>query len=137
MFIHRSDGSVNRRVAYHWFMLSFLAGSINAGGFLSCQRFVSHITGFATLAGIDFASGQWASALSMLTVPIFFLGGVMMAAWLTVRQRSVGKSANYALVMALEALFLLAAAVGGMLGKFGDFGESFHVGSDYTLVALL
>lgn len=137
MFSHSSDGSVDRKVAYHWFMLSFLAGSINAGGFLSCQRFVSHITGFATLAGIDFASAQWAPALSMLTVPFFFLGGVMMAAWLTVRQKSVGKSPNYAMVMALEAFFLLVAAVGGMFGMFGNFGESFRVGSDYTLVALL
>lgn len=137
MFAHSTNSDFSQKVAFHWFMLSFLSGSVNAGGFLSCQRFVTHTTGFATLAGIDFAQGQWQKGLSMVTVPAFFLAGVIIAAWLTVGRRHRGKSPSYALVMALESILLFAATLAGMFHTFGEFGTAFQIGPEFVLIALL
>lgn len=47
------------RVQWSWLILSFTAGAVNAGGFLSCQRFVSHVTGFVTISGLNFGQRAW------------------------------------------------------------------------------
>ena len=83
MFHHRFNDQVSYRTYFDWFLLSFLAGNINTGGYLSCQRFVSHITGFASLAGISAAEGFWIEALGAITIPLFFLLGVMVSGFLT------------------------------------------------------
>ena len=71
-----SDFSIDtRRNRVIWFTLAFQAGWINAGGFLACHRFVSHVTGFATQFGVDIAEFRWTDATGMLTVPLFFFNG--------------------------------------------------------------
>ena len=53
-----------------------LNGSImNADGFLASGRFVSHVTGFATLFGVAAANRKFYIAVGVLTVPIFFCQG--------------------------------------------------------------
>lgn len=71
MFKHRADESAGNLVVLHWSLLSFNGGCINAGGFLATGRFVSHVTGFATLFGVDMANSQIDAALGILSVPIF------------------------------------------------------------------
>ena len=31
-----------------WVVMAFISGSVNAGGLMACDRFVTHVTGFAT-----------------------------------------------------------------------------------------
>ena len=52
MFHHRIHDKVGYKTYLDWFLLAFLGGHVNAGGYLACHRFVSHVTGFATLAGV-------------------------------------------------------------------------------------
>jgi uncharacterized membrane protein YoaK (UPF0700 family) len=137
MFRHRISEPVGVKTYVDWFMLSFLAGNVNTGGYLACHRFVSHVTGFATLAGVDAASTRWGDAIGMLTVPIYFLFGVMVSAYFIDRRVHEGKRPRYALVMGLEMLCLVLAAMGGMLGWFGNFGEVMELRRDYLLLALL
>ncbi len=61
MFNHRMDQLPSNWVLFHWFLLSFNAGCINAGGFLATGRFVSHVTGFATFFGVDLANREHGS----------------------------------------------------------------------------
>lgn len=117
--------------------MSFLAGSVNAGGFMACERFVTHVTGFATLSGIEIAHGRWGQALGILSVPVFFLGGVMIAAWLTVSDHGGKHEPQYGLTMSLVALCLFLAATAGSSHLFGVFGQNFYLQHDYVLVALL
>jgi uncharacterized membrane protein YoaK (UPF0700 family) len=77
MFTHKFDQTPSKQVIFHWFMLSFNGGCINAGGFLATGKFVSHVTGFATLFGVDAMTDQVKAAISMLTVPLFFFVGVV------------------------------------------------------------
>lgn len=137
MFRHRFLSTTSWRTRFDWYILSFLAGSINAGGYLAAHRFVSHVTGFATLFGIDAAQGRWDAALGIATVPLYFLLGVMIAAWLIDRRKYRGQRPLYAEVMALVCLCLILAAAGGFLGFFGEFGSEPKLRQDYILLALL
>src|SRR5687768_10815650 len=62
-----------------WMLMAFQAGILNAGGFLACHRFVSHVTGFATHFGVEFTRDSFRHATGMLAVPAFFLGGAMIS----------------------------------------------------------
>lgn len=136
MFNHRFDQAPNNRVVFHWFMLSFSGGCINAGGFLATGRFVSHVTGFATLFGVDVASYQVEAALGILSVPIFFLLGAFIAGLLIDRPNHLGTRPHFDWVMGLSALCLFSAVGGGELFHFGVFGET-GLKQNYILMVLL
>ncbi len=137
MFRHEGRSTVPWRVYLNWFLLSFLAGSVNVGGYLGCHRFVSHVTGFATLFGGEGARGDWDRAIGILSVPLFFLMGVMLSAFLVDRPRQAGRRPHYPTVMALVAICLGLAAIGGYLHWFGEFGAEPRLKRDYFLLALL
>lgn len=120
----------------HWFLLAAGAGLINTGGFLACRRFVSHVTGFATMHGIDLADGNWVGALSMALVPLYFLLGCMFSAWVVDRRIQQGKNPFYALPLGIIALLLGFVALGGEQGIFGVFGE-YNQRLDHLLLAVL
>ena len=137
MFAHRLDENIHTRVYIHWFLLSALSGSVNAGGFLAVGRFVTHVTGFATLFGVDLAKGELVGALGILSVPLFFLMGSMISAcFIDVRIHQQQKP-RYALVMALVGFCLILAALLGQFHVLGAFGGHNLLSDDYVLMALL
>lgn len=136
MFNHRFDQTAGPLVVLHWFMLSFNGGCINAGGFLATGRFVSHVTGFATLFGVDISNHQIEAALGILSVPLFFLMGSFIAGLLIDHPIYHDKKPHFDWVMGLSALCLFASAVGGELFQFGDFGEV-GLKQNYILMVLL
>jgi uncharacterized membrane protein YoaK (UPF0700 family) len=121
----------------NWFVLSFLSGSVNVGGFLACNRFVTHVTGFATLFGLDFAHGDYDRAVGILSVPLYFLIGAMTSAYLIDRRFHRGLPPRYAWVMGLVALFLCLVVVLGTCDAFGEFGEPMRLKRDYFLLSFL
>ena len=137
VFTHRFDQNPNPKVVLHWFMLSFNGGCINSGGFLATGKFVSHVTGFATLFGVDAMTDQTKAAISMLTVPGFFLLGAFIAGILIDRQIERGRPPRFDFVMSLSTLCLCAAASGGLHSQFGEFGEIFRLKHAFILLALL
>lgn len=126
-----------KALIYKWLIMAVTAGSVNAGGYIACRRFVTHVTGFATLFGVDAANGDLAAALGMLSVPAFFLLGVMVGAFFTDAALVQGRSPHYSLVMSLSAALLLIVVLAGYLGAFGVFGDRFHLERDYLLLILL
>lgn len=138
MFQHKINDRVHLKTYFDWFFLSFLAGSINTGGYLACHRFVSHMTGFATLAGISLESLQFLDALGTLLIPLFFLGGVMLSAYLT--QKEYARKLHgqkYSPVMGLVAVLLGIVVLGGRLNWFGPFGDPAQIKNDFLLLACL
>lgn len=136
MFAHRFDEMPNDVVVLHWFMLSMNGGCINAGGFLATGRFVSHVTGFATLFGVDVTGHQVEAALGILSVPLFFLLGALIAGLLIDRPIHHGKKPHFDWVMGLSAACLFLAASGGKLLQFGIFGST-GLKENYLLLVLL
>ncbi len=138
MFKHKFTESVPHSVEVHWFVLAFLAGCVNAGGWMSCHRFVSHVTGFGTLAGIEFYNGASGSAFAILSIPAFFLLGAMVSGFLIESQtESRGRYLSYSYVMGLVSICLGVVALGGRFSWFGPFGEPADIWHDYMLQALL
>lgn len=134
MFAHRADERVGGAVVFHWFLLAFNGGCINAGGFLAAGRFVSHVTGFATLFGVSLSEGHAADALGLLSVPVFFLAGSFLAGVLIDRRLIRGLRAHVDWVMGLSALCLFGACG---VGFFERFGGDFALGHTYLLLVLL
>ena len=137
MFRHGIGEKLGWKTYFDWYSLSFLAGSVNAGGYLSCHRFVSHVTGFATLAGVDAANRQWDQAVGILSVPIYFLLGVMISAYLVEKRRNENKRPRYEIAMGLASLCLGLVLLGGVLNWFGEWGSEMNLEQDYLLLALL
>lgn len=137
MFNHRFDHSAGHLVFLHWLLLSFNAGCINSGGFLAAGTFVSHVTGFATLFGVNLAESKTMTAIGTLSVPIFFLLGSVTAGLLIDRPIHLGRKPHFDFVMLISAICLLAAAFAGRLEQFGVFGANEHLGTTYVLLVLL
>jgi uncharacterized membrane protein YoaK (UPF0700 family) len=137
MFRHSVNDDISWRVYLQWFLLAFLAGNVNAGGFLACSRFVTHVTGFATLFGIDAAYGRYDQAFGILSVPLFFLLGVMISAYLVDRPIQKGQRPHYTMAMAVVAACLFLCALAGNLQLFGRFDTVLRLKQDYFLLALL
>lgn len=140
MFNHRFDEKVSPTVIFHWFLLSFSGGAINAGGFLATGRFVSHVTGFATIFGVDISSHQLKAAFGILSVPLFFLLGAFIAGFLIDRPIFKGQKPRFDWVMGLSSLCLFISAGGGELLSFlygSQFGEALGLKQSYVLLVLL
>lgn len=119
-----------------WLTMAFQAGAINTGGYLACHRFVSHVTGFGTLVGEEAAAGNYGNALGMAAVPIFFIGGAMLSAFLVDRRIQTGRAPLYPVVMFLILVLTLGVAVLGEKGYFGQFGTALVERDHYLLAAL-
>ncbi len=138
MFSHRLYENASFKTYLDWFLLSFLAGNINTGGWLSCHRFVSHVTGFGTLAGISLEQKNWLEFWGTLFIPVFFLLGVIISGYLTEKKLADKvHGQKYAPVMGLSAILLCIVALCGRYGLFGDFGEVAVIRNDFFLMGLL
>jgi uncharacterized membrane protein YoaK (UPF0700 family) len=138
MFNHKLEETASLKTYVDWFILSFLGGNLNTGGFLSCGRFVSHVTGFATLAGTSLSKGSLLETIGILTIPGYFLVGVMISGYLTEKKKAVDvHGQKYAPVMGIVAACLAVVTLAGTLNLFGSFGEASNLGHQYFLLALL
>jgi uncharacterized membrane protein YoaK (UPF0700 family) len=110
---------------------------INAGGFMACHRFVSHITGFGTQMGINFARSEFLVALEMLLIPIAFIMGTIISAYLIDARQLNNKKARPDFVLFIITVILFLVAFLGESGTFGIFGEAQIEKKDYILISLL
>ncbi len=95
-----------------WFgsaALSFIAGVINAVGFLSFQhQGVTHLTGSTTLVGMAIAKGDIRDALHLLAVAGSFLAGCIISGAL-VQESTLKLGRRYGVALAAESILLFCA----------------------------
>jgi uncharacterized membrane protein YoaK (UPF0700 family) len=118
-----------------WMLLAFGAGSVNAGAFLACQSFVTHVTGTASRLGMDL--GQWTLMLDYSLVLVCFIAGAMASVLVLEGRLLRGKEPLYALPLVLVSAVLVVVALAGRLGVFGPFGQSVEAPADFALLSLL
>ncbi|MDH4395182.1 MAG: YoaK family protein [Limnobacter sp.] len=95
--------------------LAFVAGAINAGGFLIVNAYTSHMTGLLSSAADNLALGNLALVLkALLAVLVFFLGAACCSLIVSFMRRRQLDS-RYALPVLVESVLLLLFAV---LGTF-------------------
>ncbi|CAN5710210.1 YoaK family protein [soil metagenome] len=122
-----------------WMSMAFQAGVLNIGGFLACHRFVSHVTGFATFFGVEVSKNPDNAfhAIGMLVVPLFFLLGAMLSGLLVDLRLKLGKKPRYYFTFGIIFLLTVVVLLGGLTGKFGNFGEPLALRRNYALLVLL
>ncbi|WP_435011002.1 YoaK family protein [Tundrisphaera lichenicola] len=120
-----------------WLILAFQSGFMNAGGFLACGRFVSHVTGYGTYVGVAFAQRNYLNAVEMGLAPLFFLAGAAYSGWLIDRRLMLGQRPRLLTGVVWLALLNLIICVGEDLGFFGTFGEPLLLQRDFALLFLL
>ncbi|TAJ07556.1 MAG: DUF1275 domain-containing protein [Planctomycetota bacterium] len=114
---------VDRQLAWS---LAFVAGAINAGGFLAVQTYTSHVTGPISRAADELALGRVTPALAALGMVACFLAGAFASGVLVHAGRALRLRSRYALALAIEALLLLV---------FGAFGASLQQHRELVLPA--
>ncbi len=123
-----------RHILSMW-LLALAAGSVNAGAFAACARFVTHVTGTATQIGTDF--GQWFLMFEYLLVLVAFIVGAM-ASVLAIQARGMrGKRPLYAVPLFGAAALLCVAGVLGASGVFGPLGGAVEEPADFAFLSLL
>jgi len=103
----------NRHLAM---FLCFIAGAINAGGFLAVGQYTSHMSGIISAMADNLALGSVGLMLAGLAALLSFLLGAVSSALLINWGRRQELHAEYALPLMLEAgLLLLFGLLGGNL----------------------
>ncbi|CAG9259667.1 YoaK family protein [Paraburkholderia unamae] len=96
--------------------LAWVAGAINAGGFLAVGQYTSHMSGIVSSLADNVALGDFGIALAAISSVIAFASGAATSAILINWGRRRGAHSVYALPLLLEAALLLCfAALGANL----------------------
>ncbi|WP_426101324.1 YoaK family protein [Massilia sp. TSP1-1-2] len=100
----------NRHLGY---ALTFVAGAINAGGFLAVEQYTSHMTGIVSSMADNLALGTVDIALAGLGALFAFIVGAACSTMLVHYSRQRQMHSEFALPLLLEACLLLCF---GLLG---------------------
>jgi len=108
----------NKKLGYS---LAFIAGAINAGGFMAVSQYTSHMTGIISLAADNIVIGNWLLATSMLSYILCFIFGAATTTILVIWGRNRHLNSCYALPIAIESALLL------VFGVFNNKLEPFYI----------
>jgi uncharacterized membrane protein YoaK (UPF0700 family) len=135
-FLHRLTTRVRTRRANRQLggALAFVAGAVNAGGFLAVQRYTSHMTGVVSSIADDLVLGQAALAMAGVSALLAFIGGAATTAVLINWARRRQMHGEFALSLMLEAVLLL---IFGVLGANLDLFIDVFVPSTVLLLCFI
>jgi uncharacterized membrane protein YoaK (UPF0700 family) len=108
-------------------ILAFVAGAVNAGGFLAVGQYTSHMSGVISSVADHLAFGAWHLAAAGLLAFLCFTGGAAISAVLINWARRHRGASQYALPLLLEA---------ALLGLFGAAGSLLPSGSNLAAAAV-
>ena len=122
---------LSRKHQISWWVFSLAAGAVNSGAFVATEKFVSHITGTLTGAGLEeFAED------AMLLIGSFIAGAMVSALMLQV-PLAKGKRVNPQAPLWLVAAIIGGAGVLGRVGVFGEMGGDVNDWPDLILLSML
>ncbi len=120
-----------------WLILGFQSGFMNAGGFLACHRFVSHVTGYGTNVGVALGQRNYLAAFELALAPLLFCAGAAFSAILVDRRLIHKQEPRLQLGISLLAALNLVIYFGEQSGYLGEFGEPLELQRDYLLLFCL
>ncbi|BDU71641.1 YoaK family protein [Mesoterricola silvestris] len=111
--------ALNRQLAWS---MAFIAGAINAGGFLAVKSYTSHVSGTFSKFADELARGRMRLAYAALQILVCFTLGAFTAGTLINLGRRLKFRAHYALSLMIEAgLMLLFGLMGATLSHRQEF----------------
>lgn len=87
--------------------LAFVAGAVNAGGFMAAGRYTSHMTGIVSAVGDALALQENALALYLILFLISFIAGAVTSSLIVNYARANHFHSEYASALMIEAMLLL------------------------------
>ncbi|OYU78813.1 MAG: hypothetical protein CFE45_29320 [Burkholderiales bacterium PBB5] len=113
---HHRTVAANRQLGW---VLAFVAGAINAGGFLAVKQYTSHVTGMMSALADNLALGELALVVDGVVGVLSFLAGAMCCAVMVNFARRQRLASEFALPLLLEAsLILCFGLLGARLSRF-------------------
>ncbi len=110
-----------RWVEFGSFVLALVAGCVNAVGLLGLKhQSISHLSGSATLLGIEAVNAPFGDAFQLFAVLLSFLLGASISGYF-LRGGALKLGRNYSGVLILESAFLFAATY--LLTKDSFYGH--------------
>lgn len=103
--------NLNRQLAW---AMAFVAGAVNAGGFLAVSHYTSHVTGVASSMADELAEGDLATAMAALAMMLSFLAGAFVCTTLISFGQRRRMRSRYAVTLVFEATLML---VFGFMGN--------------------
>lgn len=131
------DDLYRPRFVILWMLLSLKAGYLNAAGFLATGKFVSHVTGFGTQMGISIAHEDYLFGSELLIIPIAFILGSSIPAWILDAEYSRDKLPPYHYVQILVTIGLGIVLILGTQGVFGAFSTVRDDVHDIVMIGIL
>jgi uncharacterized membrane protein YoaK (UPF0700 family) len=130
LYLRRLTGSkrtesANRHLARY---LAFVAGAVNAGGFVAVRQYTSHMSGIVAGMADNFAIGSLVLVLQGLAAVLSFLLGAFLTTLFVRWARTRALDSEYALPLLAEAALLIS---------FGFIGHVFAGGKVLGTVMLL
>lgn len=96
-------------------LLAFIAGAINAGGFIAIGKYTSHMTGIISAVADDIALGVFGAAAVGLVLFVAFVAGAACSAILINWGRRNFRARQYAYPLLAEAVLLIGFGAAGLL----------------------
>jgi uncharacterized membrane protein YoaK (UPF0700 family) len=93
--------------------LAFVAGAVNAGGFLAVRQYTSHMSGIVSAMADNVAVGSLKLALAGFAAVLAFLFGAASTAFLVRWARRYSLQSEYALPLVAEAVLLISFGLTG------------------------
>ncbi|MBX3609214.1 MAG: DUF1275 domain-containing protein [Hydrogenophaga sp.] len=112
-------------------LLAFVAGAINAGGFLAVHKYTSHVTGMVSAVADHLVLGHLQLVVDAAVAVLAFLLGAMCCAILVNFARRKAMASEYALPLLLESALILCF---GLMGAWLSTYEGLLV--PFTVVLL-
>lgn len=137
IFGNNSISAYTRSNMAIWITLAFQAGLLNSGGFMAFHSFVSHVTGYATLFGVEYGKGNLGHAAGLLVVPVWFLAGAVVSGFLVDVRLQMGKKPRYYIVFGVLFALILIVEISGFNRVWGEFGQPLSGPRDYGLLYIL
>jgi len=103
--------NLNRQLAW---AMAFVAGAVNAGGFLAVGHYTSHVTGVASSLADELADGDLTTALAALAMMLSFLAGAFVCTTLISFGQRRRMRSRYAVTLVFEAMLMM---VFGFMGN--------------------
>jgi uncharacterized membrane protein YoaK (UPF0700 family) len=102
--------NANRQLAR---FLAFVAGAVNAGGFLALRQYTSHMSGIVSAMADNFALGNLPLVFTGAAAVLSFLLGAMCTASMILWARRRTLQSEYALPLVVEAILLVTFGLTG------------------------
>ena len=88
-------------------ILAFVAGAVNAGGFVAVGRYTSHMTGIVSSIGNSLALHETSATLYAVGFILAFMGGAATCSFIVNHARQHHWHSEFASALMLEAILLL------------------------------